>query len=220
MPTTFQDDDRENDAIRLFNLIKDDDEGRYGVDAYLPREANKIPFELKSTSKGSVTTVRDFGPDHVEKWRGKHWLIAFYLHNQSVYYHYGSPAAMEPWIEEKWEYIRPDFMLAEITPELITTEQMIELLGEKDTYSLSDAKKIQKKQLSVSEYHSLMDRDDGYTPDRMLEILQARAGYLMKRGSTLNNPHIPQSYFEGWEKIEKNHASRLRELVEDYFDSL
>lgn len=220
MPPTFQDDDRENEAIRLFDLTKDEDEGRSGIDAHLTRGDTLIPFELKTTSKGSVTTVRDFGPDHVEKWRGKHWLIGFYMPNQPLYYHYGSPSAMSPWIEGKWEYIRPDFLLAELTPDLITSKQMVELLGAKETYSLSDAKKIQKKQLAVAEYRSLMDRGDGYSPGRMLEILQMRAGYLMKRGSTLNNPHIPMSYFDGWAKIEIDHAARLRELVEEYFGSL
>jgi len=34
-------------------------------------------------------------------------------------------------------------------------------------------------------------------------------------GSTLNNPHIPASYFSGWEHIEDDHAARLRELVAD-----
>ena len=29
----------------------------------------------------------------------------------------------------------------------------------------------------------------------MLEILKLRAIYLNQRGSTLNNPHIPQSFF-------------------------
>ena len=220
MPPTFQDDERENEAIRLFELIKDEDQGRSGVDAYLAHGEALIPFELKSTSKKAVTTVRDLGPDHIEKWRGKHWLIGFYLPNQSVYYHYGSPVAMSPWIEKTWDYIRPDFLLAELTPDLITAEQMVKLLGAKGTYSLSDAKKIQKKQLKQSEYRSLMDKRDGYSPERMLEILRKRVGYLMERGSTLNNPHIPKSYFVGWERIQDNHVSRLHELVDEYLGSL
>lgn len=49
----------------------------------------------------------------------------------------------------------------------------------------------------------------------MLEILRDRCRYLIKRGATLNNPHIPGSYFENWEKITEHHAERLRELVRD-----
>lgn len=58
-----------------------------------------------------------------------------------------------------------------------------------------------------------MDLTSGYSPERMLSILQDRCQYLIEKGSTLNNPHIPASYFNGWEKITKNYAQRLRELV-------
>lgn len=40
-----------------------------------------------------------------------------------------------------------------------------------------------------------MDLPDGYSPKRMLEILRLRARYLLDRGSTLNNPHIPKRFF-------------------------
>ncbi len=108
MKNSFQDDYRESEMIELFKLVKDTYEGRSGVDAFLELEGNNIPFELKTTSKGSVTTVRDFGPAHIEKWQGKHWLFGFYQ-GEDVYYKYGSPSMMAPWIEEKAEYIRPDF---------------------------------------------------------------------------------------------------------------
>ncbi|WP_293079190.1 hypothetical protein [Okeania sp. SIO3B5] len=58
-----------------------------------------------------------------------------------------------------------------------------------------------------------MDLEFGYSPERMLSILRDRCQYLIERGSTLNNPHIPASYFKNWERITTNHAQRLRELV-------
>lgn len=58
-----------------------------------------------------------------------------------------------------------------------------------------------------------MDLEFGYSAERMLLILRDRCQYLIERGSTLNNPHIPASYFKGWERIIANHAQRLRELV-------
>ncbi|MEQ9552230.1 MAG: hypothetical protein RIM23_21790 [Coleofasciculus sp. G3-WIS-01] len=58
-----------------------------------------------------------------------------------------------------------------------------------------------------------MDLFQGYSPERMLSILKDRCQYLIERGSTLNNPHIPASYFQGWKRITENHAQRLRELV-------
>ena len=78
MPGNFQDDDRENSMRELFELYKDDNEGRSGIDAFLDFEGKTIPFELKTTSQGSVTTAIDFGPDHIEKWKDKHWLIVFF----------------------------------------------------------------------------------------------------------------------------------------------
>ncbi len=35
MASNFQDDDRENVMIDLFNLFKNEDEGRSGIDAFL-----------------------------------------------------------------------------------------------------------------------------------------------------------------------------------------
>ena len=65
----------------------------------------------------------------------------------------------------------------------------------------------------MSQYMDSMDLKGGYSPERMLNILKDRAEYLMERGSTLNNPHIPKSYFKDWVKIEKDHSKLLREMV-------
>lgn len=214
-----QDDAREIEMIDLFEL-RGANEGRSGTDAYLDYGGQTLPFELKSTSKGSVTTVRDFGPDHIEKWRNRHWLIGVYDARGTKILHalYGSPAAMAPWIDEKAEYIRPDFEFAESVPGLITSDVMNLVVGAKELYDYDDARTLQKKQHSKAEYLALMDRDAGYSPDRMLEIVRSRVKYLIERGSTLNNPHIPASYFAGWEKIKENHARRLRELVREALD--
>lgn len=211
-----QDDARENTQRELFGLLKPDGEGRSGVDAILKLESGvELPFELKTTTSGSVTTVRDFGFDHIEKWKNKHWLISKYSANgnEMEYSLYGSPQAMARWIKEKEEYITPDFELAKIAPINLTIEHLRLIVGSKETYSLDDAKKLQKKQYEISEYKELMDVDNGYSQDRMLEILKNRCKYLIERGSTLNNPHIPASYFEGWERITKDHKSKLIELV-------
>ncbi|MEB3341199.1 hypothetical protein [Okeania sp.] len=58
-----------------------------------------------------------------------------------------------------------------------------------------------------------MDLEFGYSPERMLLILRDRCQYLIEKDSTLNNPHIPASYFKDWEQITTNHAQHLRELV-------
>ena len=115
MTSSFQDDDRENEMRQLFKLYKDENEGRAGIDAYMDIDGYTIPFELKTTSKGSVTTVRDFSPEHIKKWKDKHWLIGFHLGGET-YYKYGSPSMMEEWILSKGDYIAPDFQLANIIP--------------------------------------------------------------------------------------------------------
>jgi len=219
MEKNFQDDDRENAMIALFELYKDKSEGRSGVDAFMKIGGKIIPFELKTTSQGSVTTVRDFSPDHIRKWKNKHWLIDFFI-KEREYYKYGSPSLMAKWIQRKEKYIAPDFKLAKLVPSKINLKDMYEIIGKKDVYTFDDAKAVQKMQYKKERYLQLQDLEQGYNPKRMLEIVINRAQYLIERGSTLNNPHIPFSYFEGWTEITKNHAEQLRAMVMNYLKRL
>lgn len=219
MASNFQDDDRESAMRVLFNLYKNEDEGRSGIDAFLDFEGKIIPFELKTTSQGSVTTVRDFGHDHIEKWKDKHWLIGFFM-NGREYYKYGSPLMMAKWIKDKEQYIAPDFKLAILVPSKLHLDDLYDILEKKGFYTYEDAKAIQKQQYSKQKYLELQDLKSGYSPERMLEILKDRAQYLIERGSTLNNPHIPFSYFNGWVEITQNHAEQLRDMVRNYFEGI
>ena len=212
MKKNFQDDDREKAMRTLFKLQKDEKEGRAGIDAFLEFDGMNLPFELKTTSNGSVTTVRDFGPDHIKKWKDKHWLIGFYI-GQEEYYKYLSPKMMSAWIKEKEEYIRPDFELSNLVSSKLTLNDLYNILGEKETYSIQDAKSIQKKQYNKEKYLELQDRKNGYSQNTMLNILKDRATYLMQRGSTLNNPHIPFRYFKDIDKITENYSEELRKQV-------
>lgn len=132
---------------------------------------------------------------------------------------------MAPWIEEKWRYIQPDFELAKLVPDLISLETMFAIIGTKPLYTKQDAKRLHKAQYSGNRYTELMDvtetqgsrvRYIGYSPEKMLGILKDRARYVIERGSTLNNPHIPATYYAGWEEIRRGHAMRLRELVREW----
>ncbi|MGH3828734.1 MAG: hypothetical protein ACRDQX_16425, partial [Pseudonocardiaceae bacterium] len=75
-----QDDVREQQMLLMFNLTVPSGRTRGGLDAVLDLDdgSDPIPFELKSTTKDSVSTVRDLGPAHIVKWRHLHWLFAFY----------------------------------------------------------------------------------------------------------------------------------------------
>ncbi|NEO86410.1 MAG: hypothetical protein F6J87_19450 [Spirulina sp. SIO3F2] len=217
--SSFQDDARETEMIRLFQLYRDEQEGRSGTDAYLTIQGQQLPLELKTSSKASVTTVRDFGPAHLEKWQGKHWLFGFYGQKQ-VAYKYASPSMMQPWIQSKANYIQPDLQLATLAAKKLELADLFAICGEKVTYSYDDAYRLQKKQYTREQYVNLQDQPNGYSPTQMLKILRDRAQYVMQRGSTLNNPHIPASYFVSWEAITTNHAQRLRELVQQYLSTL
>lgn len=219
MAKNFQDDDREKAMIALFDLYKDKTEGRSGIDAFLKIDGETVPFELKTTSQGSVTTVRDFGSDHVRNWKDKHWLIGFFIKDRE-YYKYGSPTMMADWINRKEKYIAPDSKLAEIVPAKIKLADMYQIIGKKAIYTYDDAQAIQKMQYNKEQYLQLQDLDQGYSPKRMLEILKDRAQYLIERGSTLNNPHIPFSYFKKWPEITANHAKQLRIMVREYLREL
>ena len=145
MAVEVQDNAREKELRDLFGLSKDVSAGRSGVDAYKIFKGKRIEFELKSTTTGSVTTVRDFGPDHIEKWKNKHWIIGCYSSSQDLKYTiYGPPDMMEDWINEKEQYIALDFELAETIPQHTSIEDMNSLISEKKIYTLDDAKMVQR----------------------------------------------------------------------------
>jgi hypothetical protein len=216
-----QDDARENRLVDLFNLARPPGRSRSGTDALLSIDDRTIEFELKSvtTAGGSVSTVRDLGPDHIAKWRQKHWIVAFYDELDLLLCKYGSPDDMKAWIDQIWEYIRVDFEMAGLIPDLITGDVMFKIIGNKDLYTPEDARKLHKNQNSRDKYLSLMDRPNGYSYTRMLEIFRDRARYVLRRGATLNNPHIPMAYFENWPTIDSDYAFTLRTLVRNWLAS-
>ena len=213
-----QDERRELAQIELFELSKPEGEGRSGIDAILLLDGVEIPFELKTMTDKSVTTARDFGNNHIEKWRGKHYLISKFSKSGAAieYTVYGGPIALEPWLKKKEDYIKPDYILSAIVPKKLTLKEMFQIVGEKELYTFDDAKNIQKQQYKKEEYVKMMDLSDGYSQQRMLQIIQDRCRYILERGSTLNNPHISLKVIENWPKITDNHGEKLRELVRGY----
>jgi hypothetical protein len=215
-----QDDVRENRLVDLFNLTRPPNRSRADTDAILTIDGHQIQFELKSVTTGkNVSTVRDLGPGHIAKWQGKHWVIAIYDQLDLLYCKYGSPDAMKPWIDATWAYIKPDWEMAGLVPELITAEVMFRIIGQQDLYTYEDARRLQKNQYSAADYRARMDRPEGYSQIRMLEIFRDRARYVIARGATLNNRHIQAAVFAGWPTIETDHARRLRALVRNWLAS-
>lgn len=227
-----QDDVREREMRTLFNLVRPPEAGRGDLDAVLELEGAtvpkklqrvKVPFELKSATGGKpdISTVRDFGLHHVEKWRPLHWLFGVYDRDERgdqvlQYCLYGSSAQMAPWFDRMASYIAPDVAMAECVPKLITDDTLTKVMGEAKRFELVDARRLMKNQYGAQQYRDSSDlAGGGYSRGAMLRMLRERNQYVIRRGSTLNNPHIPASHFAGWERIERNHAARLRELVVD-----
>ena len=194
-----QDDRREKEMCQLIGLREG--EGRSEVDAFFDFEARgkaySSPIELKSTTSYSVSTARDVGPAHIAKWRARIWVFGFYdSHGRKLQKLLTlGPNDMEDWIGKIESYIAPDLAIGKRIADKLNLEDLYIICGEKNKYSLSDAQALHKRQWSRDKYISEMDDGDGYTPSKMLEILKLRAIYLNQRGSTLNNPHIPSSYF-------------------------
>jgi hypothetical protein len=217
-----QDDARENQMVWMFNLSVPPDRGRSDVDAFLEMDGQPepIPFELKSATGNSVSTVRDFGPEHIAKWRHVHWLFAFYERGGKVLRHcyYASPADMADWIAGKEEYVRPDYVLAQRAAGNLTDSDLTEVPGDAADFSGADARRIMKNQWNADQYANSADRAGGrYSRAAMLKVLQNRCEYVIRRGATLNNPHIPESYLsDRVQPITKDHAATVRELVGRY----
>ena len=183
-------------------------ETRSGVDAYFDfsDEGRRyaVPVELKSTTNRTVSTARDVGRAHIQKWRSRLWIFGFYdlsgatMENLLI----PGPDDMESWIARIERYIAPDFLIGERAAERLTLEDLHVICGEKSVYSLHDAHALHKRQWQRAEYESEMDVPAGYSPGKMLEILRLRAKYLNERGSTLNNPHIPKRFFSEFRDYE------------------
>ncbi|MFC8710035.1 hypothetical protein ACFUCQ_08875 [Streptomyces sp. NPDC057197] len=216
-----QDDAREQQMRDRFNLRVTDDRKRDGIDAFLSIDGRIVNFELKSTTSGSVSTVRDFGPKHIEKWKDLHWIIAVYDNDGSkiLRCHYASPVDMAPWVDRKRNYVLPDVVLGQDIASAVESSTVIKIFdGRTGPYSKDDAKWIMKNQWRAGDYKAAMDVPGGYSLGRMTEMMSLRCAYLMARGSTLNNPHIEKSYVDQLPILdEEEPAISLREHVRNYF---
>ncbi|WP_145764597.1 hypothetical protein [Streptomyces brevispora] len=221
---SVQDDRRESQMVDRFNLEVPEDRKRSDIDASLTIDGQIVNFELKSATSKGVSTVRDLGPGHFAKWKTIHWLFGVYDRRgeRLLYSHYASPEDMVEWISGKEAYIRPDISLAHHAAMGVSVDSVIDILGEKEFYTREEAKWIMKNQWSRAQYDDEADlisgNELGYSLYRMVEIMQERCRYVMARGATLNNPHIPMGYIDKLPKITSEPAMNLRLLVRDYLD--
>ena len=228
-----QDDERERELVRLFNLEWDPAHQRAGVDAELVVAVDGLTccfeVEVKSTTGNSVSTARDVGMEHIQKWRSKLFVIGFYSRvagrpelQRCLCL---TPLDMEPWIASVEAKIQLDFNLAQRASRRLTLGDLFDVCGMQDTYSLSDAKRLHKHQWTAAQYAAAADTEVSGQPrisqSQMLQILQLRAQYIAERGATLNNPHITGSHLAGFANTDRvvgrpNWAAGIRQLASDF----
>jgi hypothetical protein len=231
---TVQDDERERELVRMFNLDWDPAHQRHGIDAVLKDvvvagRRYEFNVEVKSSTDYSIGTARDFGMEHIRRWRSMLFVLGFYSKTrgrpelqQALCL---TPIDMEPWVAEKEAQLRIDFRLAARAPMKLELDDLFAVVGEQDSYSIEDARKLHKQQWSALEYEQALDIDEGGVPrisqSKMLDILKLRAQYIAERGSTVNNPHVGKAYikqFFGTDREVKGNAwaNSIRTLAENF----
>ncbi len=228
-----QDDERERELVRMFNLEWDPAHQRSGVDAVLDVVISDRTFrfdvEVKSTTGGTVSTARDVGMEHIQRWRRMLFVIGFYSRDarrpELQRCLCLTPVDMEPWIASIESKILVDFKLAQRAARRLTLEDLHEVCGAKDAYSLQDAKRLHKSQWTAEQYAAALDTGLGkerrMSKAKMLELLQLRSRYIAERGATLNNPHITKkhlSQFDGTDRLSSGSrwAQHIRALAADF----
>ena len=228
-----QDDERERELVRMFNLHWDPSHQREGVDALLELTVDgrlcRFEVEVKSSTGSTVSTARDVGMEHIKKWRRKLFVVGFYsrearrpeLQRCACL----TPLDMEPWIASIEAKILIDFKLAECASRTLRLEDLFEVCGRKAAYTLEDAKRLHKQQWTAEQYAAALDVTNGnqrrISPKKMLSILSLRSKYIAERGATLNNPHIPNAHFKRFSGTNReiagpNWASEIRKIAHEF----
>lgn len=201
-----QDDERERELVRMFNLDWDPAHQRAGVDAILDIDVDGRPcrfeVEVKSSTGTTVSTARDVGMDHIQKWRRKLFVIGFYSKEarrpELQHCLCLTPLDMETWIATIEAKILIDFKLALLASRRLELVDLFEICGNQKTYTLKDAKRLHKQQWTADQYLAAQDLEvvgqRWISQGKMLEILRLRSQYIAERGATLNNPHITKTH--------------------------
>lgn len=230
---SVQDDQRERELCRLFNLEWDPAHERSGTDAFFHVDTTigrfRLEVEVKSTTGGSVSTARDVGIEHVRKWRKMFWVIGYYSKGGAKLSTCLclSPAQIAPWIQAIDDKIRPDFILAQRASRKLTLEDLAAVCGDKEAFMVADARRLHKRQWTAERYAGVPDMYiDGVpmiSPERMLEILKLRARYISERGATLNNPHIEKGFLSRYlgtdSEVRTDQAAAIRTLARLYIEA-
>ncbi len=230
---TVQDDERERELVRLFNLSWDASHQRSGVDALLrlnvDGQAHALEVEVKSTTTDTVSTARDVSMQHIEKWRRKLFVIGFYSRHErrpellrSICL---TPDDMKSWIDSIEAKIVIDHRIAQCSSAGLKLKDLWAVCGRKPYYTPDDARAVLRQQWSADQYlrgaHACNEAGQPvFSSAAMLEVLRARALYIAQRGATLNNPHITRGHLSAFEgssrEVTSEWASRIRTIATEW----
>ncbi len=205
---TVQDDERERELVRIFNLAWDPDHQRSGVDAVLGIDIAGRNYyfevEVKSSTGSTVSTARDVGMEHIRKWRRKMFVVGFYSKEprrpELQRCLCLTPVDMEPWIASVENKIAIDYTLATMAARKLELDDLFQVCTEQSTYSIEDAKRLHKLQWTNKQYVDAQDVVENgkrrISQQAMLKILRLRSKYIAERGATLNNPHVTKAHLD------------------------
>lgn len=231
-----QDDERERELVRMFNLDWDPAHQRTGVDAVLAIDFKGVSYrldvEVKSSTGTTVSTARDVGMEHIQRWRRMLFVVGFYSREarrpELQHCLCLTPVDMEPWIASIEAKILVDFKLALRASRRLTLADLHDICGTRETYSLDEAKRLHKQQWTTSEYNAALDVTvDGHlrmSANKMLELLQLRSKYIAERGATLNNPHITKAHLDTFVGTNRavqgpNWAAGVRQIASEFIQA-
>lgn len=123
--------DKETVLIDRFGLIKYSETYNRPYDA-LDGFNNK--YEIKSTSKGPVSTARDCNINHIHKWRNVIWIVGVWNRNSSTYgdIHLLRPQEMKGWLDTmENEYNEIESIRQEILKEFRKRDDINQVMLEK-----------------------------------------------------------------------------------------
>jgi hypothetical protein len=225
---TVQDNERERELVRMFNLAWDPAHQRSGVDALLnvrvAGQTYQFEVEVKSSTGSTVSTARDVAMEHIGRWRRMLFVIGFYSRAARPELQRClclTPLDMEPWIESIEAKVRIDFILAQRASQKLGLDDLFEVCGQRPTYSLEDAKRLHKQQWSAEQYNAVLNPGRQISQETMLQLLKLRSKYIAERGATLNNPHITKTHLERFAGTNReisagNWAEAVRQIAMDF----
>jgi hypothetical protein len=120
---------------------------------------------------------------------------------------------MKEWLDYWENDIKRGLKISDMLVERIDMKMLDSIFGKKMYYSITEAKKVFKKLKTKSEYEELDYKGNGIKRRDMLDLFKQHNKNYLYRGSAVNNPKIPESYYKNWHTIEKNHHIEIRKFL-------